>query len=83
MFVPVQPRVHDLKSSIFTKELEAKYVYFVHSYYVEKGDYTAALCDYVQPFSAALQKDNFYATQFHPEKSGSIGEVILKNFLKI
>ena len=57
------------------------YVYFVHSYYVPVGDYTVATTDYIQPFSAAMQKDNFYATQFHPEKSGSIGERILKNFL--
>ncbi len=57
------------------------YVYFVHSYYVPVGDYTVATTDYIQPFSAAIQKDNFYATQFHPEKSGTIGEQILKNFL--
>ena len=57
------------------------YVYFVHSYYVPVGDYTIATTDYIQPFSSAIQKDNFYATQFHPEKSGSIGEQILKNFL--
>lgn len=57
------------------------YVYFVHSYYVPVGSYTVATTDYIQPFSAAIQKDNFYATQFHPEKSGSIGEQILKNFL--
>lgn len=57
------------------------YVYFVHSYYVENGPYTVAQTDYILPFSAALQKDNFYATQFHPEKSGTLGEQILKNFL--
>jgi imidazole glycerol-phosphate synthase subunit HisH len=57
------------------------YVYFVHSYYVENGPYTVAQTDYILPFSAALQKDNFYATQFHPEKSGTVGEQILKNFL--
>lgn len=59
------------------------FVYFVHSYYVEKGEYTTAVCDYILPFSAAIQKDNFYATQFHPEKSGSIGEQILKNFIDL
>jgi len=59
------------------------YAYFVHSYYVEMSPYTIASCDYGLPFSAALQKDNFYATQFHPEKSGSVGEQILKNFLAI
>ena len=59
------------------------YVYFVHSYYVPMCPYTIAQTDYVQPFSAALHKDNFYATQFHPEKSGKIGEQILENFLNL
>jgi len=63
--------------------LSDEYVYFVHSYFVEVGKYTVATTDYVQPFSAALHKDNFYATQFHPEKSGSVGEQILNDFLKI
>jgi len=57
------------------------YTYFVHSYYVETGTETCARTSYTLPFSAALQKDNFLATQFHPEKSGSVGEVILRNFL--
>lgn len=73
--------ITDVNSSIFDASLEAQFVYFVHSYYVALSDYTAATTDYVQPFSAALHKDNFYATQFHPEKSGSVGEKILKNFL--
>ncbi len=60
---------------------EESHVYFVHSYYVEMSEYTVATTNYVQPFSAAMQKDNFYATQFHPEKSGSVGEQILRNFL--
>ncbi|MEM9921041.1 MAG: imidazole glycerol phosphate synthase subunit HisH [Bacteroidota bacterium] len=72
-----------LKAGLFDDSLENQYVYFVHSYYVEQGAYTTASCDYVLPFSAALQKDNFYATQFHPEKSGSIGERILQNFLSL
>lgn len=76
-------QIYNLQGALFDESLEKKYTYFVHSYYVEKGDFTTALCDYVLPFSAALQKDNFYATQFHPEKSGSIGEAILKNFLKL
>jgi glutamine amidotransferase len=59
------------------------YAYFVHSYYAELSEYTIATCNYGQPFSAALQKDNFYATQFHPEKSGSIGDQILLNFIKM
>lgn len=57
-------------------------VYFVHSYYAELCEHTVATCDYIVLFSAAMKKDNFYATQFHPEKSGSVGEQILMNFLK-
>ena len=64
----------------FDKE---EYVYFVHSYYVPVNEHTAAETRYILPFSAALHKDNFYATQFHPEKSGSVGERILKNFLEL
>ena len=67
--------------SWLSPELEGQYTYFVHSYYVEKGPYTVAESDYVHPFSAVLRKDNFFATQFHPEKSGSVGEQILKDFL--
>ena len=59
------------------------YAYFVHSYYVPQCEYTIATADYIQPYSAALHKDNFYATQFHPEKSGRVGETILRNFLEI
>ena len=58
-------------------------VYFVHSYYAELGEYTTATCDYIQPFSAAISKGNFYATQFHPEKSAGIGARLLKNFLEL
>lgn len=57
--------------------------YFVHSYYCEVGENTSSECDYILPFSATLQKDNFYGTQFHPEKSGDVGSKILENFLKI
>ena len=57
--------------------------YFVHSYYAEICPQTVAITDYILPFSAAIQKNNFYATQFHPEKSAEIGLQILKNFLKI
>ncbi len=64
-------------------ELEGAYVYFVHSYYVPACENTAAETTYMLPFSAAMQKDNFYATQFHPEKSGDPGELILKQFLKL
>ena len=59
------------------------YVYFVHSYFVESGASTLATCDYGIRFSAALHRDNFYAVQFHPEKSGEIGQQILKNFIEL
>jgi glutamine amidotransferase len=58
-------------------------LYFVHSYYCEIGENTTSECDYILPFSATLQKDNFYGMQFHPEKSGAIGAKILENFLNI
>lgn len=57
--------------------------YFVHSYYAEPGDYTIGMCEYGVPFSAALKKDNYYAVQFHPEKSARTGEKLLQNFLKL
>jgi glutamine amidotransferase len=72
----------EVKSPLLDKSLNEQYVYFVHSYYVPVAKETAAVSHYGIPFSAALQKDNFYATQFHPEKSGDVGERILKNFLK-
>ena len=73
----------NVKSKLFNTGLENKFVYFVHSYYVPVNEHTAATTDYIEPFSAALHKNNFYATQFHPEKSGSVGESILKNFLNM
>lgn len=60
-----------------------EFVYFVHSYYAECGTCTAAITEYLVPFSAALQRDNFYAVQFHPEKSSAIGARILGNFLEL
>ncbi|MEG1573857.1 MAG: imidazole glycerol phosphate synthase subunit HisH [Bacteroidales bacterium] len=75
--------IYDTDKSIFGISLNRKFVYFVHSYYVPVCELTAAKADYIQPFSAALKKDNFYATQFHIEKSGSVGEEILNNFLKL
>ncbi len=60
-----------------------QYVYFVHSYYVPLCKETIATADYIQPYSAAMHKDNFYACQFHPEKSGAVGEQILRNFLEL
>ena len=63
--------------------LGEEYVYFVHSFYVPVCEHTAAVAEYIHPFSAAMQKDNFYATQFHPEKSGAVGQQILRNFLEL
>jgi len=73
----------DVKLPLFDNSLENKFVYFVHSYYVPTGPHTAAKSHYIHPFSASLQKDNFFATQFHPEKSCKAGEQILRNFLSI
>ena len=75
--------IANLKSRIFSKEIENQHVYFVHSFYAGIGEHTTAICNYILPFSAALQKDNFYATQFHPEKSGSVGAKILENFINL
>lgn len=69
------PLMHQLQKEEF--------VYFVHSFYAPVNSYTTAVCEYVQPFSAMLQKDNFYAAQFHAEISGKAGEQILKNFLAL
>ena len=68
-------------SELFKGFCEGEFVYFVHSFYVPVCSNTIATTQYIKPFSAALHKDNFYATQFHPEKSGSVGERIIKNFL--
>lgn len=73
----------DLKSPLFKGVEESEYVYFVHSYYVPLCGHTIATTGHILSYSAALHKDNFYATQFHPEKSGSTGERILKNFMEI
>lgn len=59
------------------------HVYMVHSYYAELSGHTVASCDYGLEYSAALQRDNFFGTQFHPEKSGKVGEQVLKNFLNL
>lgn len=61
---------------------DGDYVYFVHSFYVPQCEWTAATANYILPYSACLQKDNFFTCQFHPEKSGRVGEQILKNFLE-
>ncbi len=75
--------IYDMKSSLYNGINDPEFVYFVHSYYVPICNYTIAKTDYIQAFSSSLQKDNFYATQFHPEKSGRIGEKLLTNFLNI
>ncbi len=75
--------VLDLKSPLFSEILEEDDLYFVHSFYCELSKNTTSVCDYILPFSASLQKDNFFATQFHPEKSGKVGNKMLENFLKI
>lgn len=72
-----------LQGPLFEGISEADNFYFVHSYYCEVGEFTTSECDYILPFSATLQKDNFYGTQFHPEKSGDVGSKILENFLKL
>jgi imidazole glycerol-phosphate synthase subunit HisH len=63
--------------------LNEQFVYFVHSYYVPVNENTSAVTEYIQPFSASMKKNNFYAVQFHPEKSSSAGEKVLQSFLNI
>ncbi|MBP6064689.1 imidazole glycerol phosphate synthase subunit HisH [Bacteroides sp.] len=75
--------INKTNSALFDGFTTEAFVYFVHSFYVPVCEFTAAETDYIQPFSAALHKDNFYATQFHPEKSGTVGEHIVKNFLEL
>lgn len=74
--------ITDLRSPLFDSSIDQQFVYFVHSYYASIGEHTAAKCNYIVPFAAAMHKDNFYATQFHPEKSGPVGAQILKNFIE-
>lgn len=75
--------IFDLKSELFEGIEESAFVYFVHSFYVETGAETIAACDYGLKFSAAVRHENFYAVQFHTEKSGAVGAQILENFLKL
>jgi glutamine amidotransferase len=74
--------LYDLKTDLY-KGLSHPYSYFVHSYYVSLCEETIATADYILPYSASLHKDNFYTCQFHPEKSGKVGEQILRNFLDL
>ena len=75
-------KLYDTKSHLM-EGIEGGYVYFVHSYYVPLCQETIATADYILPYSASMHKDNFYACQFHPEKSGKVGETILRNFLEV
>lgn len=75
--------IHGLKSALFDKVNENSYMYFVHSYYVESCANSIAQTDYITEFSSALHINNFYAVQFHPEKSGEAGQQILENFIRL
>ncbi|MEC5174565.1 imidazole glycerol phosphate synthase subunit HisH [Chryseobacterium nepalense] len=75
--------ISDFRSDIFSGIEENSDVYFVHSFYCELSENTTSVCNYILPFSASLQKNNFYAMQFHPEKSEDVGSRLLQNFLKI
>ncbi|SEM62687.1 glutamine amidotransferase [Prevotella sp. ne3005] len=76
-------KLYDLKSPLMANLGTDPYVYFVHSYYVPLCEETIATADYVLPYSASMHKNNFYTCQFHPEKSGKVGEQILENFLQL
>lgn len=76
-------QLYDLQTPLMKGLNEQDFAYFVHSYYVPTCEFTIAKTDYIHPFSAALHRDNFYATQFHPEKSGRVGERIIQNFLEL
>jgi imidazole glycerol-phosphate synthase subunit HisH len=76
-------QIYDLKSLLFKGINENEYLYLVHSYYVPKCKEAIATTNYDVEYASALQKNNFYGTQFHPEKSGDVGEQILANFLKL
>ncbi len=76
--------ISNIQTNLFNNVNDKSYVYFVHSYYCELSpEYTIAQTNYILDFSAALHKDNFYAVQFHPEKSAAIGHQILQNFISL
>ena len=75
--------IYDLDSKIFSETNENDFIYMVHSYYVPLSKFTIAKTKYGIEYSSAIKKDNFYGTQFHPEKSGLTGESIIKNFLEL
>ena len=72
-----------LRNSWLDRQLENKFAYFVHTYYVPVNAFTSSTTEYIDVFSSAMHKDNFYAVQFHPEKSAETGELVLKSFLKL
>lgn len=76
-------QIYDLKSDLFKGIAENEFMYLVHSFYAPNCDEAIAITDYELEYASALQKNNFYGTQFHPEKSGAVGEKILENFLKL
>lgn len=76
-------QIYNLKSPLFEGINENEYMYLVHSFYAPNCTEAIATTDYEVEYASALQKDNFYGTQFHPEKSGDVGEQILANFLKL
>ena len=76
-------KLSNCKGPLFKDVTEDSYAYFVHSYFADQSQYSIAESNYIKPFSAALQKNNFFATQFHPERSGKTGETILKNFIEL
>jgi len=73
----------NLENPLFRNVPENSFVYYVHSYYVPKNEYTIATTDYGLTYAGAIRKENFYACQFHPEKSSDIGEQILRNFIEL
>lgn len=74
--------ISDLRLPLFEGVSEQSYVYYVHGYYADLSPFTIATTEYIQPYSAALNRDNFYGVQFHPEKSAAIGERIIRNFIE-
>lgn len=93
LFKPADPKtkvpqigwntIGNLKSELFKGINEESYAYFVHGYYAALGEHTIATTNYVQPYSSALHKNNFYGVQFHPEKSAKVGAQIIQNFLEL
>ncbi len=75
--------IYNLKTDLYKNIKENEYMYFVHSYYVELSEHTIANTNYGLEYSSSLEKNNFYATQFHPEKSSDVGQKILKNFIEL